>query len=182
MIQSQASNEFFYRLLAQCIKSTGLDKWSYFFFGDVIFISMISFKRKRLLSIIINVPMYVMLFGQVRPLLCKRYKRIDGMVLSGRCISGTSEAHGSYRTQGGIMGIGQASGVLAGLCAIQEIQPKDMDVEAVQKKLIEFGASVFRNEEKKAREEAHAKECVRTYMKKRDKYITKDEIMKQFFK
>ena len=116
------------------------------------------------------------------PMRCLIPMGIDGMVLSGRCISGTSEAHGSYRTQGGIMGIGQASGVLAGLCAIQEIQPKDMDVEAVQKKLIEFGASVFRNEEKKAREEAHAKECVRTYMIKRDKYITKDEIMKQFFK
>ena len=40
-------------------------------------------------------------------------KHIDGLLLSGRCISGTSEAHGSYRTQGGIMGIGQAAGAAA---------------------------------------------------------------------
>lgn len=115
------------------------------------------------------------------PMRCLIPLGIDGMVLSGRCISGTSEAHGSYRTQGGIMGIGQASGVLAGLCALQGIQPKDMDVQQVQKKLIEFGASVFRDEEKKAKEEAHAKEYVREYMKKREKYITREEVMKQFF-
>ncbi|WP_044294572.1 FAD-dependent oxidoreductase [Robinsoniella peoriensis] len=115
------------------------------------------------------------------PMRCLIPMGIDGLVLSGRCISGTSEAHGSYRTQGGIMGIGQASGVLAGLCAVQGIQPKDMDVEQVQKKLIEFGASVFRDEEKKAGEEAHAKKCVKEYMKKRVKYITKEEVIKKFF-
>lgn len=68
-----------------------------------------------------------------------------------------------------------------GLCALQGIQPKDMDVQQVQKKLIEFGASVFRDEEKKAKEEDHAKECVREYMKKREKYITREEVKKQYF-
>ncbi|MFT4466118.1 MAG: FAD-dependent oxidoreductase [Sodalis sp. (in: enterobacteria)] len=53
------------------------------------------------------------------PLRCLVPANIDGIVLSCRCISGTSQAHGSYRTQGGIMGISQASGVVAGLCAIQ---------------------------------------------------------------
>ncbi len=115
------------------------------------------------------------------PIRCLIPEKPDGMVLSGRCISGTSEAHGSYRTQGGIMGIGQASGVIAGLCAQKGIEPREIDVKEVQDKLVEFGASVWRNEEKKAKEEAHAKKCVREYMGKRDKSITKKEILEQYF-
>ena len=78
------------------------------------------------------------------PIRCLIPAKVKGLVLSGRCISGTSEAHGSYRTQGGIMGIGQASGVVAGLCAVLGVEPRDIDVKLVQDKLIELGASVFR--------------------------------------
>lgn len=111
------------------------------------------------------------------PVRCLIPEKLDGLVLSGRCISGTSEAHGSYRTQGGIMGIGQASGVVAALCALQGVQPRQLDVKEVQKKLVEFGASVWRDEEKKAKEEAHARKCVREYMSGRHKTITKPEIL-----
>lgn len=116
------------------------------------------------------------------PIRCLIPAKVKGLVLSGRCISGTSEAHGSYRTQGGIMGIGQASGVVAGLCAVLGVEPRDINVKLVQDKLIELGASVFRDEEKKAREEAHARRCVAEYMSKRSKCITKKEIMNQYFK
>ena len=114
------------------------------------------------------------------PIRCLIPEKIDGLVLSGRCISGTSEAHGSYRTQGGIMGIGQASGVVAALCALNGVQPRDLDVKEVQHKLVSYGASVWRNEEKKAKEEAHARKCVQEYMKGRTKTITKPEILRQF--
>ncbi|QQO07904.1 FAD-dependent oxidoreductase [Breznakiella homolactica] len=116
------------------------------------------------------------------PFRCLIPARIKGLVLSGRCISGTSVAHGSYRTQGGIMGIGQASGVIAGLAAVSGTEPRDLDVKKVQETLIGYGASVFRDEEKKAREEAHARESVREYMKGRTKYITKKEIIDGFMK
>lgn len=116
------------------------------------------------------------------PIRCLIPAHIDGMVLSGRCISGSSEAHGSYRTQGGIMGIGQASGVIAGLCALQGVEPRAVDVKTVQEKLITLGASVFRDEEKKAKEEAHARACVREYMSGREKSITKQEILDSFLK
>ncbi|MGB8451337.1 MAG: FAD-dependent oxidoreductase [Anaerocolumna sp.] len=115
------------------------------------------------------------------PIRCLIPEKLDGMVLSGRCISGTSEAHGSYRTQGGIMGIGQASGVIAALCAQKGIEPRELDVKEVQNKLVEFGASVWRDEEKKAHEEAHAKKCVKEYMEKQKKTITRKEILNQFF-
>lgn len=116
------------------------------------------------------------------PFRCLIPMHIKGLVLSGRCISGTSEAHGSYRTQGGIMGIGQASGVIAGLAARHGVEPRDLDVKEVQDTLISYGASVFRDEAKKAREEAHARESVREYMKNRKKYITNKDVVESFFK
>lgn len=114
------------------------------------------------------------------PIRCLTPAHIDGLVLSGRCISGTSEAHGSYRTQGGIMGIGQASGVIAALCALNGTQPRSIDVSLVQNQLISFGASVFRDEEKKAAEEKHAKACVLAHMKALKKRITDPKILKEY--
>lgn len=115
------------------------------------------------------------------PYRCLVPRHIDGMLLSGRCISGTSEAHGSYRTQGGIMGIGQAAGTAAALCAFRHIQPRQLDAEAVQKKLISFGASVFRDEEKMLEEKRRVHEIVKKYIQAhRGNLITKPEILSQF--
>ena len=72
------------------------------------------------------------------PYRCLIPKHIDGLILSGRCISGTSEAHGSYRTQGGIMGIGQASGVAAAVCARNHVQPREQDYKEIQQELIKL--------------------------------------------
>ena len=105
---------------------------------------------------------------------------IDGLILSGRCISGTSEAHGSYRTQGGIMGIGQASGAAAALCAINDLQPRALDARLLQKTLQKLGASVFRDEEAKAEEEAHALRCVGDFIKAYDRFVTKPEVVDGF--
>jgi len=105
---------------------------------------------------------------------------VDGLVLSGRCISGTSEAHGSYRTQGGIMGIGQASGVAAALCARYDVEPRDLDVKLVQETLIRLGASVFRNEEEKAGQEASATRCVKKFISTRDRFITSGDVIRKF--
>ncbi len=98
-------------------------------------------------------------------------KKIEGLVLSGRCISGTSEAHGSYRTQGGIMGIGQASGAAAALCIKNGVLPRDLDVPELQKTLIALGGSVYRDEEKKANDEKKAKEAVEKFLASRDVLI-----------
>lgn len=114
------------------------------------------------------------------PYRCLVPETIDGLILSGRCISGTSEAHGSYRTQGGIMGIGQASGTAAGLSALGNTEPRNLDVKLLQKILLKMGASLYRDEAKKAREEAHATECVKSYMKKRPLLLTKPDILKKY--
>lgn len=115
------------------------------------------------------------------PYRCLLPKHIDGLVLSGRCISGTSEAHGSYRTQGGIMGIGQAAGVAAALSALSNVQPRQMEVEQIQQKLISFGASVFRDEKKTAEEKKRAFEITKKYIADNaGKLITKPEILAKY--
>lgn len=116
------------------------------------------------------------------PLRCLVPAHIDGLVLSGRNISGESQAHGSYRTQGGIMGIGQASGVVAGLCAVRGENPREINVKLVQDKLVELGASVWRNPDKKALEEELATKCVKEYIKNRTKFITKPELLEPYMK
>lgn len=114
------------------------------------------------------------------PIRCLIPEKLDGLVLSGRCISGTSESHGSYRTQGGIMGIGQASGVVAALSALTGTPPDSLKVKTVQEQLLKLGASLWRDEKKKAREEAHALKCVREYMSEQNRTITKLEILEEY--
>jgi hypothetical protein len=70
------------------------------------------------------------------------------------------------------MGIGQASGVAAGLSALNKLQPRRLDVKELQDTLIEIGASVFRNGEAKKQEEEHAKKAVAGFLAKRKKLIT----------
>lgn len=115
------------------------------------------------------------------PYRCLIPKHIDGLILSGRCISGTSEAHGSYRTQGGIMGIGQASGVAAAVCAKNHIQPREQEVKEIQEELIRIGASVYRDEEKTKAEKARARKIAQEYIKEHEgNLITLPEILKEY--
>lgn len=78
--------------------------------------------------------------------------RVNGLVMAGRAISATHEAHGSLRTQGGAMGIGQAAGVLASQAALRGEQPRQVPHSAVEKVLLEQKASLRRDPEKAARE------------------------------
>ena len=115
------------------------------------------------------------------PYRCLIPKHIDGLILSGRCISGTSEAHGSYRTQGGIMGIGQASGIAAAVCAKNHIQPREQEVKEIQEELIRIGASVYRDEEKTKAEKARARKIAQEYIKEHEgNLITLPEILKEY--
>ncbi|MEN6313351.1 MAG: FAD-dependent oxidoreductase [Clostridiaceae bacterium] len=108
-------------------------------------------------------------------------KHINGLLLSGRCISGSSAAHGSYRTQGGIMGIGQAAGAAAALCAMHDVEPRELDYKLLHSTLIKIGASLFRDEKKKKAEEETARKLTQEYIaKQKGKMITKPEILKKF--
>ncbi len=70
-------------------------------------------------------------------------KSLDGLVLAGRCISGTHRAHASYRVMSICMAIGEAAGVTAALAAQKGILPRAVDFREVQKVLVERGVELF---------------------------------------
>lgn len=69
------------------------------------------------------------------PYRCLVPQATDGLLLAGRCISGDHYAHASYRMQRYCMATGAAAGFAAAESIRQGVQPRDIDVEAVQAKL-----------------------------------------------
>jgi len=69
-------------------------------------------------------------------------QRVENLVVAGRCISGTHEAHSSYRVMPVSMATGQAAGVCAALAAQQGKAPRDVPVGAVQAELLAQGADL----------------------------------------
>jgi len=67
---------------------------------------------------------------------------IDGLLMAGRAISASHEAHASFRTQGGVMAIGHAAGAAAALAVRQAVQPRQLDPSLVQRELLAEGASL----------------------------------------
>jgi len=68
---------------------------------------------------------------------------IENLLTAGRCISGTHEAHASYRIMSVCMSTGQAAGIAAALCIENNEKPRILDYHKVQKRLIETGAILF---------------------------------------
>ena len=102
-------------------------------------------------------------------------KHIDGLLLSGRCISGTSEAHGSYRTQGGIMGIGQAAGAAAAVCVRNQAQPRQQDVKEIQAALDQLGGLYRRDAARARKEKARARAITQAYNKSQNGRLITDK-------
>jgi len=78
------------------------------------------------------------------PYRCLVPKKVDGLLVAGRCISGTYEAAASYRIMSHCMAMGQAAGTAAALCVKTRREPRELDVRRLQSKLIEQGAVVNR--------------------------------------
>jgi hypothetical protein len=76
------------------------------------------------------------------PLRCLMPKDVDGLLVAGRCLSGTHEAHSSYRVMPIVMATGQAAGVCAALAARRHALPRAVAVEEVQRELARQGASL----------------------------------------
>lgn len=76
------------------------------------------------------------------PLRCLVPRGIEGLLVAGRCISGTHEAHSSYRVMPIAMATGQAAGISAAIAAAEGAAPRDIPASAVQHELIRQGASL----------------------------------------
>jgi hypothetical protein len=78
------------------------------------------------------------------PLRCLLPKNTERLLVAGRCISGTHEAHSSYRVMPIVMATGQAAGVCAAIAVREGKTPRTVKVGDVQRELIRQGASLRR--------------------------------------
>jgi hypothetical protein len=63
-------------------------------------------------------------------------KKVDGLVLSGRCISCEQAPFQSARSMAPAMAVGHASGCAAALAAIKGVAPRALDVKSLQRLLV----------------------------------------------
>lgn len=66
-------------------------------------------------------------------------KDVDGMILAGRCISGSHIAHASYRVTGTAMALGQGAGLAASWAAKGNHSPREVDGKKLRAALAERG-------------------------------------------
>jgi len=69
-------------------------------------------------------------------------REIDGLLVSGRCISADYQAMGAMRVMGPCIAIGEAAGVAAAMAAKADVQPRQVDVDALRETLTDVGALV----------------------------------------
>jgi ribulose 1,5-bisphosphate synthetase/thiazole synthase len=74
------------------------------------------------------------------PYRCLLPADLDGMLVAGRCLSASHDAHASARNMAQCMAMGQAAGTAAALAADAGIDPAGLDAQAVRKQLVADGA------------------------------------------
>jgi glycine/D-amino acid oxidase-like deaminating enzyme len=74
------------------------------------------------------------------PYRCLLPRRLDGLLVAGRCLSATHDAHASVRSIGQCMAMGQAAGTAAAMAAAGDGRPRDVDVAALRAALRDLGA------------------------------------------
>ncbi|WP_237903550.1 FAD-dependent oxidoreductase [Azospirillum brasilense] len=67
-------------------------------------------------------------------------KGTEKLLVAGRCISGSHEAHSSYRVTPTCMATGQAAGICASMAARRGERTRDIPVGAIQRELLRQGA------------------------------------------
>ena len=68
---------------------------------------------------------------------------LEGLLVAGRCISGTHEAHASYRVTGTCMGMGQAAGLAAAMAAAENVPPASLVGGALKPALLQRGVGLL---------------------------------------
>ncbi|WP_425148643.1 FAD-dependent oxidoreductase [Deinococcus sp.] len=73
------------------------------------------------------------------PYRCLLPRRVEGLLVAGRCLSASHDAHASVRSIGQCLAAGQAAGVAAAQ-ALAHRQPRAVDTAALRARLLEMGA------------------------------------------
>jgi len=66
----------------------------------------------------------------------------ENLLIAGRCMSATHDAHASCRSIAQCMAMGQAAGTAASLMVTQKKRPLEIDIKTLQNKLISTGAII----------------------------------------
>ncbi|WP_433514670.1 FAD-dependent oxidoreductase [Nonomuraea sp. CA-143628] len=74
------------------------------------------------------------------PYRCLLPVEVGGLIVAGRCLSATHDAHASARSMGQCMAMGQAAGTAAALAVQAGVEPAAVDVELLRTRLREEGA------------------------------------------
>lgn len=77
------------------------------------------------------------------PYRCFLPKGLEGIMIAGRCISGTHRAHASYRVMSICMAMGEAVGIASALSAKQSCTPRELDVKKLQSVMKGIGIELF---------------------------------------
>ena len=74
------------------------------------------------------------------PYRCLVPRQVDGLLVAGRCLSATHEAHASVRSIAQCMAMGQAAGTAAALAARTGTAPRHVDTQVLRRNLVQLGA------------------------------------------
>ena len=73
------------------------------------------------------------------PYRCLVPEEVDNLLVAGRCISGSHEAHASYRVTGTCMALGQAAGLAAAWSAAEDASPASLSGAELRRRLAAKG-------------------------------------------
>ena len=76
------------------------------------------------------------------PYRCLVPRKVENLLVAGRCISATHEAHGSLRVMPPCFATGQAAGTAGALSLETNVSPRYVDVELLRESLVRHGALV----------------------------------------
>ena len=76
------------------------------------------------------------------PLRCMVAAGVEGLMMAGKCLSGTHEAHASSRVVPTCMGMGQAAGTAAAMAAARGISVRELKIGELQELLTAQGAEL----------------------------------------
>lgn len=77
------------------------------------------------------------------PYRCLIPKKIDNLIVAGRCISTSRATQTTSRSMGTCMSMGQAAGTAAAMSIKEKIKPREINVRKLQERLSQQGANVY---------------------------------------
>jgi hypothetical protein len=83
--------------------------------------------------------------GYEIPYRCLLPQDVEGLLVTGRCMSSDQQSYESWRAMAPVMCLGEAAGVAAAICIETKKSPKEADVSRIRETLISQGAEIGQN-------------------------------------